>query len=184
MPSPMPVDPEVLAYMARSDAFYPPDAVDFPLAEQRAWYDKYALSLRAPLPPSVAFADGAVDAPGRAIPIRRYTPQGMDGRAPLILYSHGGGYILGGLESHHDVCAELCALTGLELVSVDYRLAPEHVHPAQVDDVDAAFLALSGEGREIIAGGDSAGAVLHAGQHGHALFRESVGPGPATAPSV
>ena len=51
-----------------------------------------------------------------------------------MLYFHGGGFILGGLDSHDDVCAELCARTGYEVVSVDYRLAPEHMHPAAFDD--------------------------------------------------
>ena len=52
----------------------------------------------------------------------------------MVLYFHGGGFILGGLDSHDDVCAELCARTGYEVVSVDYRLAPEHLHPAAFDD--------------------------------------------------
>ena len=57
----------------------------------------------------------------------------------MVLYFHGGGFILGGLDSHDDVCAELCARTGYEVVSVDYRLAPEHLHPAAFDDALAAF---------------------------------------------
>ena len=57
----------------------------------------------------------------------------------MVLYFHGGGFILGGLDSHDDVCAELCARTGYEVVSVDYRLAPEHLHPAAFDDALTAF---------------------------------------------
>ena len=56
-----------------------------------------------------------------------------------MLYFHGGGFILGGLDSHDDVCAEICARTGFEVVSVDYRLAPEHLHPAAFDDALRAF---------------------------------------------
>jgi acetyl esterase len=55
------------------------------------------------------------------------------------VYFHGGGFILGGLESHDDICAELCARTGLAVVSVDYRLAPDHLHPAPFEDAVCAF---------------------------------------------
>ncbi len=57
----------------------------------------------------------------------------------VVLYFHGGGFILGGLDSHDDVCAEICRRTGFETVSVDYRLAPEHPHPAAFDDALAAY---------------------------------------------
>ena len=162
MPHPMPTDPEVLAYIARSDAFYPPDAVNFSLAEQRGWYDKYALVMRAPLPEGVTFADIAVPAqnPARKIPARRYQPPQTEQADTVILYLHGGGYILGGLESHHDVCAELCARTGLPLVSPDYRLAPEHIHPAQVEDTQVGYAFLTAQYGRVIVGGDSAGAGL------------------------
>ena len=86
----------------------------------------------------------------------------------MVLYFHGGGFILGGLDSHDDVCAELCARTGYEVVSVDYRLAPEHLHPAAFDD---ALAPSNGRrrptnGRSCLpatrAGGNLAAAVSHA----------------------
>ncbi|RUV22926.1 alpha/beta hydrolase, partial [Mesorhizobium sp. M5C.F.Ca.IN.020.32.2.1] len=82
-------------------------------------------------------------------------------------------FILGGLDSHDDVCAELCARTGYEVVSVDYRLAPEHLHPAAFDDAISAFeWAATIYKRPILLCGDSAGgnlaaAVSHA-TRGHA----------------
>ena len=162
MPHPMPTDPEVVAYIARSDAFYPPDAVNFSLAEQRAWYDKYAAVMRAPLPDGVTFSDIGVpgEAPARKIPARRYEPPHRARPDTVILYLHGGGYILGGLESHHDVCAELCQRTRLDVFSLDYRLAPEHIHPAQIEDTQAGYEYLASRFKRVIVAGDSAGAGL------------------------
>ena len=81
----------------------------------------------------------------------------------MVLYFHGGGFILGGLESHDDVCAELCARTGFEVVSVDYRLAPEHLHPAAFDDALAAFeWAAATCDQPVLLCGDSAGGNLAA----------------------
>ena len=80
-----------------------------------------------------------------------------------MLYCHGGGFILGGLDSHDDVCAELCERTGYELVSVDYRLAPEHLHPAAFDDALAAFeWAAATYAQPILLAGDCAGGNLAA----------------------
>ena len=89
----------------------------------------------------------------------------------MVLYFHGGGFILGGLDSHDDVCAELCGRTGDRVVSVDYRLAPEHLHPAASTMPGApsngwlSYCAdpLSGD----CAGGNLAAAVSHA-TRGHA----------------
>ena len=86
----------------------------------------------------------------------------MQNPGVTILYMHGGGFIVGGLESHHDICAELCLATGTELVSLDYRLAPEHVHPAQFDDTVAAYAQLVARGQRLVVGGDSAGGNLAA----------------------
>ena len=72
------------------------------------------------------------------IPLRHY--RYLQGNSDtLIMFIHGGGFILGSLDSHDDICAELCANTGYDLVSVDYRLSPEHFHPTHLDDVEDAF---------------------------------------------
>ena len=163
MPHPMPTDPEVLAYIERTNAFYPPDAIDFSVAENRAWYDRYAGEMRAARPAGVTSQDFSIAAaaPERAIPCRRYLKAQASAPSDVtILYLHGGGFILGGLESHDDACAGLCDKTGLEVVAVDYRLAPEHLHPAQGDDAEAAFMHLAAGGRRLIAAGDSAGGNL------------------------
>jgi acetyl esterase len=161
---PLPQDDEVLAFIARSTAFYPADAFLGGVAQSRAWYDRYAAAMARPLPPEVTAFDfsipGAVAGP--AIAARRYRHQSPAG-GTTVLYIHGGGFVLGGLDSHADVCAGLCQLTGLDVVASSYRLAPEHSHPAQLDDVQAAFAHLQAQGERVLLCGDSAGANLIAG---------------------
>lgn len=161
------LDAEVWAFIAKTNSYYPPDAVDSTVAEKRAVYDRMCREFHAGYPEDVTAETTAIDAGDRRIPIRIYRGTCPDEGA-LVLYFHGGGFILGGLESHDDVCAELCGRTGYEVVSVDYRLAPEYLHPAAFDDALAAFewaarrdecpLLLAGDS----AGGNLAAAVSHA----------------------
>ena len=74
------------------------------------------------------------------------------------MFIHGGGFILGGLDSHDDICAELCANTGYGLTSIDYRLSPEHRHPTHLDDVEDAFQSLAHDNTILV--GASAGGTL------------------------
>lgn len=80
---------------------------------------------------------------------------------PRILYLHGGGYVVGGFASHRKLCSQLSAHTGSEVWLLDYRLAPEHPHPAAVDDAVAAARALAAQSAApIVIAGDSAGGGL------------------------
>lgn len=161
MAHPMPDDPEVVAFIEQTNAFYPADAFRFTVEENRAWYDKYCAAFRSPRPEGVKVEDFFIPAKdGHSVRARRYRPENAD--RVKVLYLHGGGFVVGGLDSHDDVCAELAARTGLEVVSADYRLAPENLHPAQIDDAETAFLYLSADGNPVIVGGDSAGANLTA----------------------
>lgn len=106
-----------------------------------------------------------IDAAG--VPCRLYRPRIG---APVALYVHGGGWVLHDLETHDAFCRELAHRTGWALLAVDYRRAPEHPHPAPLDDVETAARWLREEGRglrlatEVLAGiGDSSGANLLAG---------------------
>jgi acetyl esterase len=78
-----------------------------------------------------------------------------------VVYFHGGGFIVGGLQSHDDICAEIAERTGCKVISVDYRLCPEHIHPAAYEDSLAAAQAALAKGPVILAG-DSAGGNLAA----------------------
>lgn len=166
------IDAETWAFIERTNSYYPPDTIDYTVAQQREIYDRMCREFFAGCPDGVSAETTAIAAPGREVPIRIYR---LADKAPqaVVLYFHGGGFILGGLDSHDDVCAELCGRTGYEVVSVDYRLAPEHKHPAAFDDAMAAFeWAATRYGQAIVLAGDSAGgniaaAVSHA-TRGHA----------------
>jgi acetyl esterase len=150
-------DPEVLRFIADTQAVYPDEANHASTAENRRMYDAMCAVFRQPRPEGLPVADAVV----AGVPVRRYTPTGSEAR-PFLLYSHGGGFVVGGLDSHDDVCAELAVATGCEVVSVDYRLMPEHPFPAQIDDVSAVWEAETAQGRAGIAIGDSAGGNLSA----------------------
>ncbi|WP_373049890.1 alpha/beta hydrolase [Thalassovita aquimarina] len=150
-------DPEVLRFIADTEAAYPAEANGATAEDNRRMYDAMCDIFRAPRPAGLPVRDETV----AGVPVRRYSPEGSAGR-PFLLYSHGGGYVVGGLDSHDDVCAELAVATGCEVVSVDYRLAPEHLFPAQIDDVAAVWQAETANGRSGIAIGDSAGGNLSA----------------------
>jgi acetyl esterase len=152
-------DAEVLDFIARTDSYYPPNTVEFSIEDQRRVYDQMCAAFRQPRPSGVVVADETIDGPGGPIPQRRYLPEGA---GPVtVVYYHGGGFVVGGLESHDDVCAELAQATGCAVISVDYRLCPEHIHPAAYDDSLAAAGAALAKGPVILAG-DSAGGNLAA----------------------
>jgi acetyl esterase/lipase len=156
------IDAETWAFIERTNSWYPPDTIDYTIAEQRRIYDSMCREFFAGYPEGVNAETTAIATPSHAIPIRIYRSASPNASA-VVLYCHGGGFILGGLDSHDDVCAELCARTGYELVSVDYRLAPEHLHPAAFDDVLAAFEWVSATyAQPILLAGDSAGGNLAA----------------------
>ena len=120
----------------------------------------------SPLPVG-GVADLTAPGPAGPIPVRHYRPTADD--APLLVYYHGGGWVIGDLDSHDGVCRRICADVGVHVVSVDYRLAPEHPAPAAVDDAYAAFRWALDHGAELGArpgvvavGGDSAGGNLAA----------------------
>lgn len=163
MAHPMPSDPEVVEFITRTLAFYPADAYGYTVEQNRAVYDKYCAAFRRERPPGIVAEDLAIEAsgPARKIPARRYRAKEARGDI-AVLYLHGGGMVVGGLHSHDDVCAEIAARTGIEVVAADYRLAPENPHPAFTDDAEAAFLHLAGSGKKVIIAGDSAGGNLTA----------------------
>jgi len=156
------LDAEYWSYIDRVNGFFPTETAALPLNRQREIYDRMCAALHPGRPASVTTQDGAFDHPaGHAIAYRRYRSQTFASSA-IILFFHGGGFVFGNLDSHDDSCADLCAATGLEIVSVDYRLAPEHPHPAAFEDALAALDWLSAESRPLILCGESAGATLAA----------------------
>lgn len=121
---------------------------------------------RAPLPRVMDFEIPAAD--GTPLPARLYAPS--HDRLPVLLYLHGGGFTIGGLETHDSLCRQLALRSGGAVVALDYRLAPEHRFPTAVDDSWAAMAwmarhadgVLGLDGRRLAVGGDSAGGTLAA----------------------
>ncbi len=109
--------------------------VDAPTA--RMMYRQMGAIAERPAPTAIAVQELSIPGPDGAIPSRRYLGEGSPGDT-VIVFFHGGGWVIGDLESHHSLCAEIALLTGFPVVAVDYRLAPEHRWPAAVDDCLAA----------------------------------------------
>jgi acetyl esterase len=134
-------------------------------AELREWYDtrpkRWGVALQG-------VEDRSIPGPQGQIPIRIYTAEGA-GKRPVVVYYHGGGWVVGNIETHDNVARYLAKASGGILVSVDYRLAPEDPFPAAVDDAYAALQwvsenagSLGGDPSRITVAGDSAGGNLSA----------------------
>jgi acetyl esterase len=137
--------------------------------EARADMARTARTFEGPKIPVEDVASLEIPGPAGAIRARRYLPEDERGRLPLLVYLHGGGWVRGDLDTHDNVCRFLAREAGVAVLSVDYRLAPEHPFPAPVDDALAAFRYAAGHATELGAdpaavalGGDSAGGNLTA----------------------
>ncbi|MBY6066941.1 alpha/beta hydrolase [Leisingera aquaemixtae] len=159
------IDEETWDFIQKTGELYPDDAVDMSIEEQRRIYDAMAREFRVPRPDVVSVQELSAN----GVPVRVYT---AGDPTRTVLFCHGGGFVVGGLDSHDDVCAEICAQTGYRVVSVDYRLAPEHKHPAAFEDVWVVLgWVEAGYGKGIVLMGDSAGANLCAAVAHHARGR-------------
>ncbi len=125
-----------------------------------------------PAPPEIGLvSDALADGPDGPIPLRVYRPRGVAAGAPLpgLVFFHGGGWVIGDLDTHDVLCRQLTAEAGITVVAVDYRLAPESKFPAAADDAWAATRwvvahaeRLGIDARRLAVGGDSAGGNLAA----------------------
>ena len=148
------IDAATWDFIRKSEASYPPDTATLSIADQRRIYDALCRAFHRGHPPGMV----TKDRPFGGVPCRLYP-----GQQGTLVYFHGGGFVVGGLHSHDDICAEICATTGLTVVSVDYRLCPEHPHPAAFDDAIAATRAIAREcPTPLLLAGDSAGGNLAA----------------------
>src|SRR5690242_899092 len=126
----MPIDPSAQAVLDILTAPGVPPLDELPPAEARQAYD--GLAALAGEPVAVA---RTLDLDADGVPVRLYWPAGAgEEPLPVVLWNHGGGFVMGSLDGYDPVVRALCAATGCLVVSVDYRLAPEHPFPAQVDD--------------------------------------------------
>ena len=167
----MPVDPQVQAFLEAQAQAAIANQVP-PITEQtvemaRAGYLAVAEMLGQG--PDVDTEDSAVPGPAGDIPVRIYKPRGAGAGLPILVYYHGGGWVIGDLDTHDYAARKLCVGANCVVVAVDYRLAPEAQFPAAVDDSWAALQwvaanaeSLGGDPNRIAVGGDSAGGNLSA----------------------
>lgn len=146
-----------------------PDMDALPLALVRGGYRMQRQAADRSPPKDVEARDLAVAGGAGEIPARLYTPSGASTPSGLLVYFHGGGFVIGDLESHDGHCRRLAAGAGCRILSVDYRLAPEHPFPAGHDDALAATrwafdhaADIGADPARIAVGGDSAGGNLAA----------------------
>lgn len=159
--NPFRLDSQVQEFVRRTEAFSEGLGPDAAVPEIRAAYDRMCASFAQAHPAGLHARDGVLHArnPDRVLAVRSYaTPDAIPGR--VVLYFHGGGFVVGGLASHDSICADLAAGGEVALVALDYRLSPEHRFPAALDDAEAAYEDLLDSHQRVIVAGDSAGATL------------------------
>ena len=156
------LDADLRAFIEESNAAFPSQLMSLPLHVQRSAYDAMCRIFRAMPEGGLETGETFIHTDGGPLALRSYVPTDRKAKT-VLLYFHGGGFVFGSLESHDDICADLCVDAGVEVISVDYRLAPEHRHPAAHDDAVAAWNWISAqERRPIVLIGESAGAGLAA----------------------
>ena len=164
------LDPEMLTVLAESRRLRGEEIVGWDnLPAAREAYERERRFWNRDGPALAEVRNFAIAGPYGSIPLRLYRP-GAEAMLPALVFIHGGGYVLGNLNTHDRVMRLLAARSGAAVVGVDYRLAPEHRFPTQLDEIAAtlAWLAKDGAGAGIdpmrlALGGDSAGAHLSLG---------------------
>jgi len=168
----MTLDPDIQAILDRGKQAMAGVTDPWNVAVQREMFAAGGAANAPEPPPMARVEDLSIPGPGGAIPARLYEAGGVrkkDGPPPLLLYFHGGGWVLGSVETHDVFGRVLSAACDAVVVSVDYRLAPEHVFPAAVDDAWAATRwaaagarSLDADPARLVVAGDSAGGNLAA----------------------
>ncbi len=153
----MTVDPQIAALLERVNAAPPLDS-GTPEEGREAFRTLNLLAARFAPEVDVRVED-RVDGP---VPMRIYRPGGD--ALGTLMFIHGGGFVIGDLDTHDVQCRKLCSCAGVTVVSVEYRLAPEHPFPAGLEDAEAALAWVRArEPGPYVVGGDSAGGNLAAG---------------------
>lgn len=161
----MSLDPQIASLIGDLDAGFPP-VHTMTGAQARATIRSRFVPAADPEPVG-SVTNRRIPGPGGDISVRIYRPLTTEEVAPALVYAHGGGFVFCDLDSHDGLCRSLTNRTGAVVISVDYRLAPEHPWPAAAEDVHAAASwaaeqarSLSVDPGRIAVGGDSAGGNL------------------------
>ena len=150
------IDKETWAFIEKTKSFYSDELLSYSIEQQRLEYNQMCRAFDTHRQYELIIKTEEWD----TIPVRIYEPQNSVG---TLIYFHGGGFVVGDLDSHHDVCANLAEKSQLRVVSVAYSLAPEHKHPAQFNDAyHAVKIASNTYPEPLIVAGDSAGGNLAA----------------------
>jgi acetyl esterase len=159
-------DAWLLARLAGRDAV---PVGSMPPAQLRAEFARRLAAVALPPPPTVRASDVTLAGAAGPLTARLYVPAEAQRGGPLLVYYHGGGWVEGSAATHEPSCALLAHLAGVRVLSVDYRLAPEHPFPAAADDALAAYRdararaeELGADPARVAVGGDSAGGNLAA----------------------
>jgi len=165
----MPIDPQckkILEIMAAAGGPPMEQQTHLELRAGRAAAAEASAALAGPEAPMAHVEDRLIPGPASEIPIRLYYPS-LDRPLPIVVYYHGGGWVIGSIADWDRTCRSLAAASGCIVASVDYRLAPEHKFPAPADDSYTAFHWVATHAAEVGAdpariavAGDSAGANL------------------------
>lgn len=166
----MQFDPEVVALFEAMKVLDLPPLPTLTPEQARLLYRAGSLRNGGPRVEMAAVRDLAAEGPAGPIPLRLYRPKGApEHGAPMLVFFHGGGWVIGDLESHDGVCRRIADRASCLVVAVDYRLAPEHPAPAAADDCIAALRwigahadDLGADPERLAVGGDSAGGSLAA----------------------
>lgn len=156
--------PGIAEFIDRCNRAMPPDFYKRPVEEQRRMYLGLTVEFPYALPGDVSITDETVAHDGRRFAIRVYRPARPRDSAALV-YVRGGGFVVGSLETHNTVVAELAARSGLTAIALDFRMSPEHPFPAAIEDCYGALCGLVAEAarlgidaRRVVISGDSSGA--------------------------
>jgi acetyl esterase len=155
----VPLHPEIQAVLDEMNAALGPPAHEVSVAEARAAHVVESLRYSGTGEPVATVRDVHAPRPGGDVPIRTYEPDGAHG---TIAYLHGGGWMMGTLDSYDALMRTLANASGATVAAIDYRLSPEHRFPAALDDALAATRWLARDGAPLAVAGDSAGGNLAA----------------------
>ncbi len=150
-------DDEIKKFIRISETF-PKKYVGNSIEDIRKSYNEMVKYFKQARPPNVLVEDKKVSFKERSLNYRQYST-GADNKSDLI-YFHGGGFVLGGLESHDDICAEICEGTGVNVFLLDYSLAPEVKYPEFFIDAIRFYYYIKNPERRLVLVGDSAGGTL------------------------
>jgi acetyl esterase len=164
----MPLDPQIAAVLAQAAAMNSKTLSELGPVGARAQLAMLCAMGGRSNATLAEVSNRSIEGPAGQIPVRIYRPVG-EGPFGVLCFFHGGGFVLGDLNTHDGVCRQLAADANCVVVAVDYRLAPEHPFPAAVEDCDAALrwvaanaAALGGDANRLAVGGESAGGNLSA----------------------